>query len=167
MSKKNWIYKLLTTTIMCLFPLAASSQGLLQRYKQCVNAKRAELEKPVVKEAYRDRGCRTDPTDSVTGARDGCNENICYEAAPNNLIVDARVWDHSARGSEHSYGPTQYLPTRDFATRFCNTVQARSPSGRGSGRGWQKLSADVTLKRQITDAEREAIEASCEREVLN
>ena len=162
----KWFYRLSTTTIFCLFPLVASSQSLIQRYKQCVDAKIAELQKPIVKDAYRNRGCTTDATDNVTGERDGCSSDICYESPPNNLILEADVWDSSAAGSEHSFGETRYLPSRDFATKFCNKVKARSPEGRFSGRGWQKISARVTLEPQITDPQRESVEASCEREVL-
>lgn len=150
---------------IALLPYQVSADSPLAEYKRCVSETRADMEKPNTVEAYRDRGCTADQT-NWRGERQSCNANVCWEAPPNNLVVEAKVWDHSASGSEHTYGPTQYLPSREFATSFCNTVQARSPSGAGSGRGWQKLSADATVRRQITEAEREKIEADCEKKVL-
>lgn len=148
-----------------LFPVSASA-NIIAEYKRCVDQRVAEAERPRVVEAYRDSGCTTGKT-SFDGARKSCNQTVCWNAPPNNLIVDAKVWDHAASGSEHSFTATQYLPSRDFATSICNTVQARSPSGALHGkRGWQKISADVTISRQITRPERDEIEAKCESEIL-
>lgn len=163
-SKSLFIFILIIFFIM--LPSSVLAEGILAKYKRCVAEKRADLEKPQKKKAYRDRGCRTSSTNRLTGARDSCRANICWDAPPHHLIVEANIWSHSAAGSEHSFGSTDYLPSREFSTKFCTPVHARSPSGRTSGRGWQKLSADVTLKRQITPAETAKIESECEREVL-
>lgn len=151
--------------LITLIPLQVFADSPIAKYKRCIDAKIADIEKPRTVEAYRDRGCRTDPT-NWKGERDSCHSKVCWEAPPHNLIKDARVWSHSSAGSEHDYGETKYLPSKEFTTKICNSVHARSPSGRGSGRGWQKLSADVTLSRQVTKAERTEIEANCERSVL-
>lgn len=151
-------------TIITLVPLHASADTLIAKYKRCVDEARSNLEKPRREEAYRDRGCTSDQT-NWKGERQSCDDNVCWNAPPHNLIVEGHVSDHSANGSEHSYGSTQYLPSREFATQICNSVHATSPSGASSGRGWQKLSADVTIRRQITEAERESIEAECEKKI--
>ena len=150
---------------LMLFPFSASGESLIAKYKRCVEESRSDMEKPREIEAYRDRGCTTGNTD-WQGRRKTCDENVCWDSAPHQLIVEAKVWDHSAAGSEHSYGSTQYLPSREFATRFCNSVHARSASGISAGRGWQKLSANVIVRRQITEAERASIEAKCEKKIM-
>lgn len=152
-----------TLCLATVFSLSAEAQSSISAYKQCVDETRAELEKPREIEAYRDRGCTTGTADHK-GKKD-CHERVCWNADPHNLIVSAHVWDHSANGERHSYGETEYLPSREFATSICNTVSAKS-KGIGEGRGWQKLSANVTVRRQITQAEREGIEAKCEKQVL-
>ncbi len=156
---------ILVSFVPILTSTQVSAQSLITEYKICVSEARAELEKPRKIEAYRDRGCASSQT-NWKGERQSCTGNVCWDAPPHNIVVEAHVWDHSASGSEHRYGSTQYLPSREFATKFCNSVHARSPSGAKSGRGWQKLSADVTVTRQITPAEREKIEAECEKKVL-
>ena len=131
-------------------------------YKRCIEEKRAAIEQPKEVEAYRDNGCTTKAT-SLDGTRHRCDQNVCWNAPPGHLIVLANIWNSSAAGTEHQYGATQYLPSREFATSICNSVYALSGSGPASGRGWQKLSANVTIVRKMTDSERAGIEAECER----
>lgn len=142
-----------------------AADSLIAKYKQCVSEARAEMEKPKKIQAYRDNGCTTDNT-SITGERDSCSKNVCWNSPPNTLIVAAEVWSHGGNGSSHSFDPVEYSPSREFATQICNKVRARSKSGNAAGRGWQKLSADVTVRRQITEAERDSIEAKCEKNIL-
>lgn len=155
-------------TVFVLVSMTSSFQvcaNSIAEYKRCIAEKRSEIEKPKKMTAYRDRGCSTRKSE-IDGRRHSCNENVCWSAPPSTLIVEAHVWSHSAAGSEHRYGSTQYRPSREFATQICNTVHARSNTGPFGTRGWQKLDANVVVKRQIIESERERIEAECEKKVL-
>jgi hypothetical protein len=156
--------KTVVTIVLCLISIDASAQGLLQRYKQCVELKRSQLAQPKTFVAFENRGCTTKHT-AWDGTRYSCDEDVCYESPPNTIILGARVWDASGAGSEHSYGETRYLPTRDAATKICNSVHARGGSGPYGGRGWQKLSAEVTIQPRPTDSQLREIEASCEKDL--
>lgn len=153
-------------TLMMFIPSHILAADILEQYMQCVDSARSELMKPTQRNAYKNRGCKTDFT-NWKNERSSCNENICWDAPPNNRITDSKVWSHSANGSEHTFDETKYLPTRDAATKICNYVHARSTKLQdGNERGWQKISADVTLERQITSAETEKIESDCKKKVL-
>ena len=159
----KWAVLLILSIIMNI-PLQALSADLAVKYEQCIASAIKVLENPTRIEAYRDEGCTTGQT-NLKGERQRCEKDICHSAPKNMLIVEAEVSSHSNNGTDTRVGETQYFPNRESATRFCNTVHARSPHGPLSGRGWQKISAYVTLKHQITDDKREEIKAECERKV--
>ena len=138
---------------------------ILHEYRHCVETKRAAFRKTYWKDAYSDKGCYADQV-GWDNKRHWCHEDVCWDAPPNHIIVDAEVWSHSASGSPADYGEIRYLPTREAATRICNTVRARSERPRYSGRAWQKLSAKVSLQSQLTEEDLRKISADCEQKVL-
>lgn len=146
-----------------LSPESSSAQSVTAAFRACVQRETTRAEAARVQEAYRDRGCTTDPTD-WQGRRKGCSELVCWDAPPNTRIADAAVTSFSANGSNHGWSSTQYLPSRELATRICHQVHARSPSGSSSGRGWQKLKVVVALVSVLTQRDLQLIEDQCELE---
>ena len=157
--RKTFLF--LVPFVTVLMPLDAFAGGIAE-YRRCIAEKIARMEQPRVVEAYRNQGCETNVT-SLTGKKSGCHNTVCYNAPPDHFIVSVAVSDHSAAGTNNRIEGNSYTPAGTYPTTVCTGVSADSNSGPGGTRGWQKISADVTLQRRISNPDRSAIESECER----
>lgn len=155
-------FEIVAAAIFLFATSASQAADRLDKYVICVNSARAKAESPSRIRAYTDQGCTTNAAyiDLKGVHKPKCNENVCWNAPPQHIIISASILDHSSGGNSHAIGPTAYLPNREFTTSICTEVSAES-GDLTKGRGWQKISADVDIKHTITEAERSAIEAEC------
>jgi hypothetical protein len=129
---------------VAIFPTTIQAEtNVLQKFRLCLQEKRAELEKPFTRSAYQDQGCISDSANDFTGERRTCDRRICWDSPPNHIILSAAVSSHSAGGSNHRFSPVEYLPTRDAATRICNTVHAPKRESRARSRLAKNISGRV------------------------
>lgn len=112
-------------------------------------------------------GCKTKATNGVTGERDSCAADVCYDAPPGRTISDdVKVSDSGSNGSVHKYSPPQFSTTTDGRIyKVCVHVEAWSETGRTGGRGWQEVQLVGSTKGFINQDHMREINKVCAQEV--